>query len=33
MKNDYSKWLLVSDIDGTLNDKSMKLPSVNKSAI
>lgn len=33
MKNDYFKWLLVSDIDGTLNDKSMKLPSVNKSAI
>ncbi len=33
MKNAYSQWLLVSDIDGTLNDKSMKLPEVNKVAI
>ena len=29
----FSQWLLVSDIDGTLNDKSMKLPEVNKDAI
>lgn len=29
----YSKWLLVSDIDGTLNTKSFKLPENNKSAI
>ena len=33
MENLYSKWLLVSDIDGTLNDKSMKLPQNNKDAI
>ncbi len=33
MKNSYSDWLLVSDIDGTLNDKSFKLPAVNKNAI
>ncbi len=33
MENLYSQWLLVSDIDGTLNDKSMKLPPINKSAI
>ena len=31
--NDYSKWLLVSDIDGTLNDKKMQLPPNNKEAI
>ena len=29
----YSKWLLVSDIDGTLNTKSFKLPENNKIAI
>ena len=29
----YSKWLLVSDIDGTLNTKSFKLPENNKKAI
>ncbi len=33
MKTNYSDWLLVSDIDGTLNDKLMHLPSVNKEAI
>ncbi len=33
MKSDYSKWLLVSDIDGTLNNKKRKLPQVNKTAI
>lgn len=33
MKTNYSDWLLVSDIDGTLNDKLMNLPSVNKEAI
>ncbi len=33
MKNSYSQWLLVSDIDGTLNDKSFKLPPANKDAI
>lgn len=33
MKDSYSRWLLVSDIDGTLNDKSMNLPTVNKVAI
>ena len=33
MKNSYSDWLLVSDIDGTLNDKSFKLPTENKNAI
>lgn len=30
MKEIYNKWLLVSDIDGTLNSKSMKLPENNK---
>ena len=29
----YSDWLLVSDIDGTLNNKKRKLPSNNKKAI
>lgn len=29
----YNKWLLVSDIDGTLNSKSFKLPENNKIAI
>ncbi len=33
MKEIYNKWLLVSDIDGTLNTKSMKLPENNKTAI
>ena len=33
MESLYSKWLLISDIDGTLNDKSMKLPKNNKDAI
>ena len=33
MKEIYNKWLLVSDIDGTLNSKSMKLPDNNKVAI
>ena len=33
MKEMYNKWLLVSDIDGTLNSKSMKLPENNKIAI
>ena len=33
MEEMYNKWLLVSDIDGTLNSKSMKLPENNKIAI
>ena len=33
MNKTYSEWLLISDIDGTLNDKSMNLPKVNKEAI
>lgn len=33
MQDLYSKWLLVSDIDGTLNTKSFKLPENNKTAI
>lgn len=33
MKEIYNKWLLVSDIDGTLNSKSMKLPENNKIRI
>lgn len=33
MSDVYSKWLLVSDIDGTLNNKKRKLPPVNKTAI
>ena len=33
MKEMYNKWLLVSDIDGTLNTKSMKLPENNKIAV
>lgn len=33
MENVFSKWLLISDIDGTLNDKAMKLPPQNKEAI
>ncbi len=33
MKEIYNKWLLVSDIDGTLNTKSMNLPENNKIAV
>ena len=33
MSNLFSEWLLVSDIDGTLNTKSFKLPENNKTAI
>lgn len=29
----YDKWLIVSDIDGTLNDKKMKLPPQNRESI
>lgn len=31
--NRYDKWLFVSDIDGTLNNKFMKLPENNRLAI
>ena len=33
MQDLYSKWLLISDFDGTLNTKSFKLPENNKIAI
>ena len=33
MSADYSKWLLVSDIDGTLNNKLRRLPQINKTKI
>jgi Cof subfamily protein (haloacid dehalogenase superfamily) len=33
MSADYSKWLLVSDIDGTLNNKLRRLPQKNKEKI
>jgi len=33
MQEVYKKWLLVSDIDGTLNTKGFKLPENNKVAI
>ncbi len=33
MNNNYSKWLLVSDIDGTLNSKNRKTPECNIKAI
>ena len=33
MSFNYSDWLLVSDIDGTLNNKARKLPERNKQAI
>lgn len=33
MNEAYKKWLLVSDIDGTLNTKSLKLPEKNRTAI
>ncbi len=32
-KKDFSKWLIVSDIDGTLNTKFRKLPERNRKAI
>ncbi len=33
MKGNYSDWLIVSDIDGTLNSKMFSLPPNNKEAI
>ncbi len=33
MDERYNKWLLVSDIDGTLNSKDFKLPENNRIAI
>ena len=33
MVTHYNEWLLVSDIDGTLNDKQFNLPPDNKEAI
>ena len=33
MQEVYNKWLLVSDIDGTLNTKSMQLPENNRIAV
>lgn len=33
MSTSYCDWLLVSDIDGTLNDKKLNLPENNKEAI
>ncbi len=33
MSKNYSDWFLVSDIDGTLNNKKMKLPYANKLSI
>ncbi len=33
MKKDYSDWLVVSDIDGTLNNKLRRTPRVNALAI
>lgn len=32
-KKDYSDWLIVSDIDGTLNNKARRTPKVNTEAI
>lgn len=32
-KKNYSDWLIVSDIDGTLNNKKRKTPKVNTDAI
>ncbi len=32
-KNPFSKWLVASDIDGTLNNKARKLPKRNEEAI
>ena len=33
MSSEYSKWLIVSDIDGTLNNKLRRLPEINKTKI
>ena len=33
MSKNYSKWLLVSDIDGTLNNKQRQTPKCNITAI
>jgi len=33
MSAEYSKWLIVSDIDGTLNNKLRRLPEINKTKI
>ncbi len=33
MPANYKDWLIVSDIDGTLNNKKRKLPEINKTAI
>ena len=33
MTTPYNEWLLISDIDGTLNDKKFNLPQNNKEAI
>lgn len=32
-KKNYSNWLIVSDIDGTLNNKLRRTPKVNTRAI
>lgn len=32
-QKDFSNWLVVSDIDGTLNNKARKLPRRNYDAI
>lgn len=33
VKKDFSNWLAVSDIDGTLNDKLRRLPNRNREAV
>ncbi|MBR2876611.1 MAG: Cof-type HAD-IIB family hydrolase [Clostridia bacterium] len=33
MSDIYSKWLIVSDVDGTLNNKIRKLPEINRLKI
>lgn len=33
IKTDFSDWLVVSDIDGTLNNKLRRLPKKNYDAI
>lgn len=33
MSSEYEKWLIVSDIDGTLNNKLRRLPEINKVKI
>lgn len=33
LKKDFSDWLVVSDIDGTLNNKLRQLPKRNLEAI